>query len=94
MKPILWNDDKNKSLKQERGIGFEDVIYYIEKEIVIDIIKHPDPNKCKNQRIYVININDYIYLVLFVESDELIFLKTIIPSRRFTKLYLGGTKDE
>ncbi len=95
MKLILWNVNKSKKLKEERGICFEDVLYYIENEFIVDIIQNPNAKKYENQKIYIININNYIYLVPFVEESEYVFLKTIIPSRKFTKLYLGAdTQDE
>jgi len=94
MKSFYWSEEKNRLLKQERGICFEDIVYYLENEKVIDIIRHYNVNKYKNQEIFVLNINNYIYLAPFVETKDFIFLKTIIPSRKFTKIYLGGKKDE
>jgi hypothetical protein len=32
---------------------------------------------------------DYVYLVPFVEDEHTVFLKTIIPSRKATKQYIG-----
>jgi len=52
-------------------------------------IEHPNDDKYPNQRVFVININDYAYLVPYVENQKEIFLKTVIPSRKATKLYLG-----
>ena len=94
MKLILWNSDKNKKLKVERGICFEDILYYTENELIIDIIQNPNIDKYNSQKIYLININNYVYLVPFVEEAEYVFLKTIIPSRKYTKLYLGVDTDE
>jgi len=95
MKLILWNANKSKKLKEERGICFEDILYYIENEFIIDIRKNPNTKKYGNQKNYIININNYIYLVPFVEESGYVFLKTIIPSRKFTKLYLGAdTQNE
>ena len=34
-------------------------------------------------------IENYIYLVPYIENENEIFLKTIYPSRKFTKIYLG-----
>ena len=44
------------------------------------------------QQIHVIAIEEYVYLVPFVETDEEVFLKTIIPSRKATRDYLGERK--
>lgn len=87
MKYHNWNPEKNETLNRERGISFSDIVYYIEHNHVIDIIEHPNKEKYKNQRIYVIDIDDYIYLVPFIETIDEIFLKTIIPSRKATKEY-------
>jgi len=88
MKYYSWNNDKNEKLKKERGIAFEDVIYYIENEKLCAILKHKNQVKYLGQKIYVVEINNYAYLVPFVETEREIFLKTIIPSRKATKKYL------
>lgn len=89
MKTINWNLDKNRQLQEERGISFEDVVVYLLQGDVLDIVEHPNQEKYSGQRIFVLNIDDYVYLVPYVESREEIFLKTIIPSRKATKEYLG-----
>jgi hypothetical protein len=38
--------------------------------------------------------DDYVYLVPFVEDELTVFLKTIIPSRKATKQYLGEESDD
>jgi uncharacterized DUF497 family protein len=88
MKAIRWNEEKNQTLKAEREVGFEDVLIAIEEGGLMDILEHTHPEKYPNQRIFVININQYIFLVPFVENEEEIFLKTVIPSRKATKQYL------
>ena len=88
MKLINWNREKNKWLKEKRGICFEDILFYIDNDLIIEDIDHPNKEKYSNQRIMVFNIDDYIYLVPYVETENEIFLKTIIPSRKATKNYL------
>jgi uncharacterized DUF497 family protein len=88
MKIHYWDIDKNNLLKFERGISFEDVMFYIEQQKLLAIIKHPNQNKYPGQKLYVIEINNYVYIVPFVETDNEIFLKTIIPSHKATKNYL------
>ncbi len=88
MKIYYWDIDKNDLLRRERGVSFEDILFYIEKGNILAIIKHPDENKYPGQKMYIIEINDYAYLVPFVETDNEIFLKTIIPGRKATKKYL------
>ncbi len=85
MKTIRWDPDKNDELKFERGISFEEVLYHIEQGSVIDIAEHPNQEKYPGQQIYVIRMRDYVYLVPFVETDDELFLKTIIPSRTAVK---------
>ena len=89
MKQINWNPDKNQQLIIERGISFEDIVYYLQQGALLDDLEHPNSSKYPDQRIFVININDYAYLVPYVENRKEIFLKTVIPSRKATKKYLG-----
>ena len=88
MKYHNWDFEKNEKLKKERSISFTDIVYYIEHGQLIAIIDHPNKEKFKHQKMYVVNINNYVYLVPFVESEKEIFLKTIIPSRKATKQFL------
>ena len=83
-----WDEEKNKKLKEERDIGFEDVINAIDDGNLLDIKKHHDQQKHPFQQIFVVNLNNYAYIVPFVEDKEKYFLKTIIPSRKATKKYL------
>jgi len=88
MKYFDWDSKKNEQLKQERDISFEDVLIAIEGGGILDIVEHPKKSKYPNQRIFIIAINNYAYLVPFVEDEEKVFLKTIIPSRKATKSYI------
>ncbi|NKC11228.1 MAG: toxin [Gammaproteobacteria bacterium] len=92
MKPISWNAEKNASLKADRGVSFEDVVFHIMAGDILDTFDHPNKKRYPDQKIHVIAIEEYAYLIPFVESDEEVFLKTIIPSRKATKSYLGGVK--
>ncbi len=90
MKLITWNQAKNALLKSERGVSFEDVVFHVMAGDVLDTFDHPNQERYPGQQIHVIAIEDYVYLVPFVESDEEVFLKTIIPSRKATKTHQGG----
>ncbi|GIK55093.1 MAG: BrnT family toxin [Chloroflexi bacterium] len=90
MKAINWNATKNYQLIQERGVSFEDVIFSLQGDGLLDDIVHPNREAYPHQRILVVAIDAYVYLVPYVENEEEIFLKTIIPSRQATKRYLGG----
>ena len=88
MKRYHWNDEKNEQLKKDRGICFEDVVYFLEQDLLLDCFDNPNQKKYPGQKLYVIDIDGYAYIVPFVESDDSVFLKTIIPSRKATKKYL------
>lgn len=94
VKYFAWDDAKNEKLKAERGIGFEDIVFHVERGDVLDILEHPNPQRYTGQRIFVVQRDDYVYLVPFVEDEKLIFLKTIIPSRKATKEYLGEEPED
>jgi hypothetical protein len=65
---------------------------YIKNGQVLDDIEHPNQEKYGHQNMFVINVDNYAYLVPYVENEHEIFLKTIIPNRKATKKYLGGNK--
>jgi len=88
MRHFVWSSEKNAQLIRERGISFERVIFHIERDEILDVIKHPNPSKYPNQRMFILDIGNYAYLVPFVETETEIFLKTIIPSRKATRKYL------
>ena len=90
MKYFSWNLEKNEVLRQERGISFEEIVYHIEQGHVLDLLDHPNQERYAGQRILVVAVENYAYLVPFVETDAEVFLKTIIPSRKATRQYLGG----
>ena len=68
MKPLNWNSTKNQQLISERGVSFEDIVFYLQKGALLDDLEHPNCNKHPNQRVFVINIDDYAYLVPYVED--------------------------
>ncbi len=84
---IVWDEDKNIKLKLERDISFEEVLELVLNEHIVDIIEHP---KRKNQNVFVLEINNYIYAVPFIiDENENIILKTVFPSRKLHKKYRG-----
>ena len=88
MKYFDWNREKNELLKSERVISFEDVVDAIMEGRILGKEDHSNKKKYPDQKIYILEIEEYAYLVPFVEDEEKIFLKTIIPSRKATKKYL------
>ena len=77
MKYFNWDEEKNSELIKNRNLSFEEIVYWIMNDGLIDIIEHYNKEKYPNQEIFVVNIENYIYLVPFVEDDKTIFLKTI-----------------
>ncbi|MDA8306115.1 MAG: BrnT family toxin [Deltaproteobacteria bacterium] len=92
MKYFSWNDEKNEQLKRDRGVSFEEVVLHIERGDILDIVEHPNRVKYRGQRMFILDIENYAWLVPFVESEEEVFLKTAIPSRKATKRYSGEKK--
>jgi len=82
-----WNPEKNEWLKKERNMSFEQVIFHLSQGDVWKIAAHPDKKNYHGQKIYFVVIEDYVYLVPHIIEKEYTFLKTIIPSRKATKMY-------
>jgi len=89
---FIFDEQKNLKLKKEREISFEDILTAINNGNLLDVIPHHNKKKYPNQMIMVVEIEDYIYLVPYIEEDDSLILKTIFKSRKFTKIYLGGDK--
>lgn len=89
MRYFDWDKKKNTKLIKERKVSFEIVITYLHEDAILDKVKHPNQAKYPNQNMYIIEIDEYVYSIPYVEDKEKIFLKTIIPSRKLTKKYLN-----
>jgi uncharacterized DUF497 family protein len=94
VKYFAWDDAKNAKLRVDRGFGFEDIVFHIERGDLLDILEHPNADRYAGQRLFVVQREGYVYLVPFVEDEHTVFLKTIIPSRKATKQYLGEESDD
>ena len=92
MKYFSWSPEKNELLKEERQISFEEVVFYIEMGYLLDVLEHPNQEKYGGQKIFVVQMDNYVYLVPFIEDEQEVFLKTIIPSRKATRKYLKGSE--
>lgn len=92
MKVFRWDNDKNELLKNNRGVCFEQVVILMEREDILETVEHPNQNKYPEQKIATVMIDDYAYLVPYVQKSDEIFLKTIIPSRKATKKYVRSKK--
>jgi len=93
-KSFSWDDAKNSWLIGERGISFDEIVFYIMNGCLMDVIPNHNQKKYPGQRVFVVNVEGYIYLVPFDETEKDIFLRTIIPCRKATKKYLRGEKHE
>ena len=86
--PIEWDEAKNRTLIRVRGVSFEEVVSAISNGGLLVVMDHPNTDQYPNQRMFVVRIRGYAYLVPFVETKQEVFLKTIIPSRKATRIYL------
>jgi uncharacterized DUF497 family protein len=89
-----WNKEKNEQLKADRGLSFEQVAMHVECGDLLDVYEHPNQKQYPGQQILVVRIGVYAYVVPYVESADGRFLKTVIPSRKATREYLGGANAE
>ena len=92
MNVFRWDNEKNEMLKKNRGVCFEQVVVLMERGDVLDTIEHPNQDRYPGQKIAIIRIDDYAYLVPYIEKSEELFLKTIIPSRKATNKYVRAKK--
>jgi uncharacterized DUF497 family protein len=86
MKKFNYDLNKSEKLYTERGLSFEEIIALIESGHIIDVLEHPNQDKYHRQKIYLLDVNGYLWLVPFVETEDEIFLKTAFPSRKHNKL--------
>ena len=93
-KPVRWNPEKNIELMLERGVSFEEILSSIEQGGLLTVLDHPNQQKYPNQKIWVVRLRGYAHLVPLVDSGDDIFLKTIMPSRKATKLFLPEVSDD
>ena len=89
-----WDHEKNERLKKERGVSFEQVVMHIEQGDLLGVYDHPNKVRYPGQQVLVVKIEKYVYLVPFFEAQEGKFLKTIIPSRKATREFLGEADEE
>ena len=89
MKPVRWSSEKSLSLKAERGVSFEEILSAISQGGLLAVMDHPNRAKYRHQKMLVVRIRDYAYVVPYVESENEIFLKSIMPSRKATRDFLS-----
>jgi len=92
---FYWNEEKNEILRKERGVSFERIVVAIEEGHLIDVLDHPNKEKYSNQIILVVELEGYAFCIPCVkEKNNDYFMKTLFPSRKYTKLYKLEGKDE
>ena len=91
---FTWNEEKNKLLRKERGISFERAVIAIEEGHLIDVLEHPNKEKYRHQIIMIVEIEGYAICIPTIEEDGDFFMKTLYPSRKYTKAYNLEGKDE
>ncbi|MBP9726054.1 MAG: toxin [Gammaproteobacteria bacterium] len=95
VKQYDFSAEKNHWLKENRGVSFEEIITAMKNDGLLSAISHPNQLKYPNQQMYLVDINDYVYVVPFVKQDRnTVFLKTIFKSRKLTKNYLVNKRGE
>ena len=92
MNVFRWDNEKNEMLRKNRGVCFEQVVVLMERGDVLDAIEHSNQDRYPGQKIAIIRIDDYAYLVPYIEKSEALILKTIIPSRKATNKYVRAKK--
>ena len=94
MKPFRWAPDKNDLLKHERGVSFEEITVAVDAGALLAIVPHPNAARYLRQKIMIVEVAGYVYLVPFVEEADHFFLKTIIPSRKATRDFIVKESDD
>jgi hypothetical protein len=94
VKPVKWNEEKNQLLIIQRKLSFEMVLEKMENQEILARKSHPDTKRYPHQFIFVLELEGYICYVPFVENDDEIFLKTIIPSRKLKKEFEGKSNEK
>jgi len=94
VKPFRWSPEKNELLKHERGISFEEITVAVEAGTLLEVVPHPNAAKYPRQKVMVVGVAGYAYLVPYVEEEDHFFLKTIIPSRKATRDFISKESDD
>ena len=85
-----YNFEENSQLLETRGIGFEEIIQAISEGNILDIRKHPNELKYPDQKILYVRVLEEVYAVPFMEEEkDRVFLKTLFPTRKARKEFLG-----
>lgn len=87
---FLFNFEKNEHIRATRKIGFEEIIDAVTEGNLLEMEVHHNIKKYPNQSVLYVRIEEEVYAVPFVKEDEeTVFLKTMFPSRKARKRFLG-----
>lgn len=90
---VRWDDEKNIWLKKERGVGFEEIVAAIDSGNLLADLRHHKEDRYPDQRIFIVSLNHYVYVVPYVEENNVCFLKTLYPDRNMTRKYLQESEQ-
>ena len=88
MNIFIWDGAKNELLRQTRGVCFEDAVAAIDGGRLLDILEHPDQRAYRGQKLYIIELHEYAWVIPCAEKEDGVWLKTMFPSRKYTRQYL------
>lgn len=94
MRQISWSEQKSKELLLKRGVSFDDVLSALQDDRFLAIEEHPNRLKYPHQKILIVRLYGYVYIVPFVESNEGLFLKTIYPDRKYHAKYTRSENEQ
>ena len=89
MPEYTWENDKDEWLRRNRGLSFDDVVYHLEQGGLLADIPHPNQVRHPGERLYIVRIGDYAYEVPFYRDGDVESLRTVYPSRKYTRTYIS-----
>jgi hypothetical protein len=93
-RPLRPAPDSDVSPIDDGEHAFEDIVFHTQRGDLLDLLEHPNPDRYSGQRIFIVQRDDYVFVVPFVEDKHTVSLNTISPSRKATKEYLGQESDD
>ena len=91
MPEYVWDEAKDRLLQRHRHISFDDVKYRLTSQDLLDDIPNPDQERYPGQHLYIIRINNLVWVVPYRRTARYVFLYTAYPSEKFTRIYRDQT---
>lgn len=92
MKFFEWNEEKNRVLKESINISFEEIVLAIDTGQLLNVVEHHDKSKYPDQKLLIVEVQQYAFVVPFTVTEDTYFLKTIYPGRKATQKYINKEK--